>query len=180
MASSRTLIRTFAAEFSDKPAQVLASANQRLILDTHSGLFVTLFYAILDPVSGQMTYCNAGHNPPLLFNPLRHKSVQSLTNTGMPLGVMKDAVWDEVNLALAQGDVLTLITDGVTEAQNKMGEFFGEARVQASIQDCLSKDTVNGCTAQTTLDELLRRIHQFVESAPRSDDITLMVIRRVE
>lgn len=178
MASSLTLIRTYAAEFSDHPAQVLAAANQRLILDTHSGLFVTLFFAVIDPASGHMAYCNAGHNPPLLFNPAQNQDVRSLTGTGMPLGVMKDATWKEDELTLAQGEVLILFTDGVTEAQNPAGEFFGETQVRVSIMDCIASSLDGGCSAQSILDKLLKHIHQFIGSAPRSDDITLMVVRR--
>ena len=178
MASSRTLIRTYATEYPESPAQVLAAANHRLVVDTHAGLFITLFYAVLDPALGQLIYCNAGHNPPVIFNPDRHRSAQWLTGTGMPLGVTEDAFWEEAIVVLNSGDVLTLFTDGVTEAQNKAGEFFGEERVQVSIEESLSDQKVSGKSAETTLDKLLQCVHQFVGSAPRSDDITLMVIRR--
>jgi serine phosphatase RsbU (regulator of sigma subunit)/tetratricopeptide (TPR) repeat protein len=178
MASSRTLIRTYASDFLDHPAQVLASANQRLILDTHSGLFVTLFYGILDPASGHLVYCNAGHNPPILFSPTRHQFAETLASTGIPLGVMEDATWEEVNKSLAPGEVLTLFTDGVTEAQNKSGEFFGEARIHACIQERLTSTKNDETISQTILDGLLEQIHQFVGAAHPSDDITLIVIHR--
>jgi len=178
MASSRTLIRTYAAEYPESPAQVLAAANHRLVVDTHAGLFITLFYAVLDPALGQLIYCNAGHNPPVLFNPDLHQATQWLTKTGMPLGITEDTVWEEEVVVLNSGDVLTLFTDGVTEAQNKAGEFFGEARVQVSIEEFLANQRDTRSSAKSTLDTLLDRVHQFVGSAPRSDDITLMVIRR--
>jgi serine phosphatase RsbU (regulator of sigma subunit) len=179
MASSRTLIRTYAAEFPESPAQVLAAANHRLVVDTPAGLFITLFYAVLDPVEGKMIYCNAGHNPPVLNNISLNQISQSLPRTGIPLGVTENTVWDEVSIILKAGDILTLFTDGVTEAQNKAGEFFGETRVQNSIEESINtlQNSVN--SAESLLNNLLECVHQFVGSAPQSDDITLMVIHRI-
>jgi len=178
MASSLTLIRTYAAEFSDHPAQVLAAANQRLIKDTHSGLFVTLFYGILDPASGQMTYCNAGHNPPLLFNPARKQFSRSLTKTGIPLGVMENTAWEEINITLEPGDLLTLFTDGVTEAQNSQGEFYGEERLKQCLHSIQASHSPQQFYAQTILNELFEDISNFLGSSPRSDDLTLLVLTR--
>jgi serine phosphatase RsbU (regulator of sigma subunit) len=179
MASSRTLIRTYAAEFPDSPALVLAAANHRLVVDTPAGLFITLFYAVLDPAKGLLIYCNAGHNPPVLNNISLDQTSQSLSRTGIPLGVTENIIWEEVSISLKSGDILTLFTDGVTEAQNKIGEFFGEARVQISIEESIRSFKNNENSSKLLLNNLLDCVHQFVGSAPQSDDITLMVIHRI-
>lgn len=176
MASSRTLMRTFVERYPDRPAQVLESVNRRLVEDTPEGLFVTLFYAILDPATGQITYCNAGHNPPLLYSYGSEESLHWLAGTGTAVGILPDAVWQEDTQILEPGDLLVLYTDGVTEAQNRTGEYFGETGVQEALAaSCLEKGL---CSAQEALDVLLGRLHAFIGDFPRSDDITAMVLHR--
>jgi sigma-B regulation protein RsbU (phosphoserine phosphatase) len=83
MALSWTLIRTYAAEFPEEPDKVLSSVNQRIISDTDSSRFVTVFYGVLDPETGSFSYCNAGHNPPLLIRSQNGKKPERLTKTGV-------------------------------------------------------------------------------------------------
>ena len=75
MASTRTLLRAYTAEYDSQPDRALAAANHRITTDTHGGLFITLVYAILNPVTGELLYSNAGHNPPLLFHQSGRKRV---------------------------------------------------------------------------------------------------------
>jgi sigma-B regulation protein RsbU (phosphoserine phosphatase) len=172
MALSRTLIRTYAAEYDTRPDLALGAANRRILMDTHADMFVTVFYGVLDPATGTLTYCNAGHNPPYLLSAQSRGSVGSLDKTGLPLGVFEDTTWAQGVAQLAPGDVLLLYTDGVTEAQDRQGMFFGEKRLLEIAQANL------GRSAQDIQDALIAEVGEFVGDAPQADDIALMVLVR--
>ena len=172
MALSRTLIRTYAVEYETQPGLVLAAANRRIITDTRVGLFVTVFYGILDPFSGELTYSNAGHNPPYVLNARDGNTVEELDRTGVPLGILDDTRWQQGTTHIAPGDVLLLYTDGITEAQNAQEAFFDEDRLQEIIRASL------GRSARDIQDNLIAQVGAFVGDAPQSDDITLMVVVR--
>ncbi len=141
MASCRTLlIRTYAELYPSQPEQVLAAVNRRLLLDTHSGLYITVFYGVLDPAVGRLIYCNAGHNPPYLFRAPDGETVQSLPATGMAIGIMPEARWTQREIQLDPQDVLLLFTDGVTEAQDEHQALFGEGRLLESGRSSLASD----------------------------------------
>jgi serine phosphatase RsbU (regulator of sigma subunit)/class 3 adenylate cyclase len=178
MASSRTLIRTYADAYPARPEQVITAANRRLVLDTHAGLYITVFYGVLNTVTGVLDYCNAGHNPPYLFKAGADGEMQSLAATGMPLGILAESRWTQANLQLEHGDVLVLYTDGVTEAQDEHQALFGDQRLIQSARRSMAGDADQPRPAQAVHAELLADIHQFVGRASRSDDLTLMVIRR--
>jgi serine phosphatase RsbU (regulator of sigma subunit) len=184
MALSRTLIRTYAAEYGTQAELVLGAANRRMMVDTHADLFVTVFYGILDPVAGTLTYSNAGHNPPYLLGSRDSDSLRSLGRTGMALGVVEDVVWERKAVQIAPGDVLVLYTDGVTDAQNAHEVFFGEERllelVRASAATLANRDLSKGqgFSAQSVQEALTMGIHGFVSDAPQFDDITLMIVVR--
>jgi serine phosphatase RsbU (regulator of sigma subunit) len=172
MASSRTLIRSYAAEFPLQPELVLSNVNQRILTETHAGLFVTIFYGILDPTSGRLIYCNAGHNPPYILGPQEDDTVQVLHKTGMALGITKGAAWDRGEVMLSPGDILIMYTDGLTEAQNEQEILFSEERVEKTAQANL------GRSAQEIQEAMLEEVHGFVGDAPRSDDLTLVILKR--
>ncbi len=171
MALSRSLLRTFATQYAAEPERALAETNRRILADSHGGLFVTLFYGVLDPAAGTLRYCNAGHNPACLFRVLAGE-VEELRRTGMPLGVFDETDWKQETTIIKPGDTLVLYTDGVTEAQNAQMQSFGEEQLLASARAHLGK------LAGKLRDALLEDIHKFVGDAPKSDDITLMVIVR--
>ena len=170
MALSRTLVRTYAFEYPDRPEKALHAANKRILSDSRSSMFVTVFYAILDPARGSLTYCNAGHNPPYLVragaDPL------PLRNTGIPLGIANDAVWTSATVMLEPGDLLVLYTDGVSEAQNWAGELFEVERMLQATR------TTPEQTAEAVHASILAAVERFVGDAPQSDDLTLMVVAR--
>ncbi len=172
MALSRTLIRTYAVEYHTRPDYVLRVANRRILADAQAGLFVTVFYGVLDPATGTLTYCNAGHNPPYLLSPRNEDTVQALIRTGMPLGIAGGVTWEQGVVQLAPGDMLVLYTDGVTEAQDGRETFFGEERLLEAVRANW------GRPAQDVQDALLAEIHEFVGDAPQFDDIALMVVVR--
>jgi sigma-B regulation protein RsbU (phosphoserine phosphatase) len=172
MALSRTLIRTYAVEYEAQPARVLRAANRRILRDTQADLFVTVFYGVLDPATGSLTYCNAGHNPPYLLSAENGGAVQALSLTGMALGVLEEAEWEEAAAQMAEGDVLALYSDGITDAQNAQEALFGAERLQAVLQANRQR------SAQEVQDALLAEVRAFVGDAPQFDDMTLMIVVR--
>ena len=174
MALSRTLIRTCATEFDLDPSTVLFATNERILKDTRANLFVTAFYGILDPVSGELTYSNAGHNPPYLLgkNSNNGDGVQSLHRTGIPIGIDEDATWEHATVRIDPGDCLLLYTDGIPEAENDKGEFFEEKLfVEIAIKNL-------GRSAEEMQSAILDSVKNFIGDAPPSDDITLMILIR--
>jgi len=172
MALSRTLIRTYAVEHESKPELVLSTVNRRLLTDIHLNMFVTTFYGILDLAAGTLTYCNAGHNPPYLLSAQNGGTVHGLGRTGIALGIVKNTTWEQASVQLATGDMLLLYTDGITEAQDLQGQFFGDRRWLETVQ------ANRGCSAQEIQDALIEEVHKFVGNAPQFDDIALMVVVR--
>lgn len=169
MALSRTLIRTYAAQYPAQPEHTLHAVNQRILAETRADMFVTIFYAILEPETGTLLYCNGGHNPPYLLKP---DGIETLGRTGLPLGILEDATWERGTTSIAPGDILLLYTDGVVDAQAPGGDFFGRERLLAVLETC------RGRTAAQVETTLLEAIHVFVGDAPRFDDLTLMVVTR--
>jgi len=172
MALSRTLIRTYAVEHEDQPGLVLAAANRRIIADTRAGLFVTVFYGVLDPASGELTYSNAGHNPPYVLSARDGFPIEELNRTGVPLGILDGGTWKQGTTHIAPGDVLLMYTDGITEAQNAQESFFDEDRLREVVRANL------GRSAREIQDSVIARVGAFVGDAPQFDDITLMVVLR--
>jgi len=172
MALIWTLIRTYAAEYPAQPGFVCRAVNRRILMDTHADMFVTLFYGILDPITGVLVYSNAGQNPPYLIKAQKDQDAQELTRTGIPLGIFEDGEWQERSIQLATGDTLVLYTDGVTEAQDIDLALFGEDRLLKCIQANL------GRSAWEIQDAILSDVYAFVGEAPHFDDLTLTVLVR--
>ncbi len=172
MALCSTLIRTYAARYHTLPAIAMSSVNERILSDTRGSLFVTAFYGILEPDLGRLRYVNAGHNPPFMLSTVRGKRVDRLTRTGMPLGISQEATWQQKVVKFAPGDLLVLFTDGVTEAQNRQGDFFGDQRLLDVIRRNIDRPA--GDIQQAVLDEVQR----FTGNTPREDDIALLTLSR--
>jgi serine phosphatase RsbU (regulator of sigma subunit)/class 3 adenylate cyclase len=188
MALCRTLMRTYAGEFGVQPEMVLSAVNARILSETHRSMFVTMFYAVLDPLTSTLTYCNAGHTPPHIFRirrGLRNAVVaQSLGRTGMALGVVSDAAWEQDTVQMTTGDVLVIYSDGVTEAHNPENALLGNERAMQAVQARVTEwatavgPMIQELTAQEVLDALVAEVREFVDGAPQSDDITVMVLMR--
>ena len=171
MTTCRTLIRTFAGEHPEAPELVMAEVNQRILADTHGGLFITVFYAVLDATNGDIKYCNAGHNPPFVFSTGQSDSHLDLTRTGMPLGILAEAAWEQGKITLKKDDLLVCYTDGITENQNEAGQFFGEDGLAALIQANLT------LSAEALQEFLLEAVLAYSGSS-QFDDMTLLVVKR--
>ncbi len=151
---------------------MLRHVNQRLTARyTGNGTFVTAFYGIFDPQTGSFTYANGGHNPPYLFK-IKENAVHRLTRTGLPVGVLAGMEWDRGSVKIGPGDVLVLFTDGLTEAMDGRRDLFGEARLEKAIRSGLKR------SAHSLSEHILEAVAGFVGPASRSDDITLVVMKR--
>jgi sigma-B regulation protein RsbU (phosphoserine phosphatase) len=168
MAVARTRLRDVAAQFTD-PATCLAHTNQTLCAQNPLDLFVTVFYCVLDPVSGVLRYANGGHNPPYLRR--IDGSVAALDGAGgIVLGAMPDAEFPDHAVTLRPGDRIVLYTDGVTEACNSADEEYGARRLIAQIQ------AHGGAAAASLVEHICESVTAFAGTAAQSDDITLAVL----
>jgi len=170
MALSRTLIRTSLVKFSTEPAAALREANLRLLADYKAEMFVTLFVGVLEPDRAALTYCNAGHLPPI------HQATDGtyalLSRTGLPLGILQEADWEPRSVDLLSGDALILYTDGVTEARSAVGEMFGRERLIKAAQ------AHRGQPARDVQSGLLAELHKFTGEAGQVDDLALVILTR--
>jgi sigma-B regulation protein RsbU (phosphoserine phosphatase) len=172
MALSWTLIRTYTREHPDQPEIVLSTANSRIISDTDANRFVSVFLGVLDPTSGSYIYCNAGHNPPVLFGKVGDGQLKKLSKTGLILGILENETWKQGRVELKPGDVLVHYTDGVTEAQNEDGDLYGAKRLIQCVQ------TNRGHSAEDIQKAILADIAAFIGHAPQFDDIALVILVR--
>jgi sigma-B regulation protein RsbU (phosphoserine phosphatase) len=168
MAVARTSLRDLAAHHAT-PGACLAQANRLLCAQNPLDLFVTVFYCMLDPLTGILRYANGGHNPPYLRR--ADGSVEALSGAGgLVLGVMPEVEFPEHVAQLRAGDRLVLYTDGVTEAFNPADEAYGEQRLIAEIQ------AYGVGSAAALVERICRSIVTFAGAAPQSDDVTLIVL----
>ncbi len=172
MALSRTLIRTYAIEFDAQPEIVFFAANERILKDTEASLFVTAFYGILDLETGRLTYANAGHNPPYLLRAQENSDPIPLRRTGIPIGIEEEITWSQKTVVLQPGDVLLLYTDGIPDAQNNAGHFFGEKPLVEIGQKNL------GRSADEIQAAIIDAVYTFTGDAPQFDDITFIALIR--
>jgi sigma-B regulation protein RsbU (phosphoserine phosphatase) len=168
MAVTRTLLRMVALSGVD-PAQCLSTVNALLAVDNPEMMFVTAHYATLDLATGTLEYASAGHPPPLLIG--IDGAVRELPGCdGVVLGVFPTKAYALRRQVLAPDDVLFLYTDGVTEALNPTGEFFGEERLSATVA------SHRGLRCQDLLAATVREVVAFAGSAPQADDITCLAL----
>ena len=170
MALTRTLVRAAVTEL-ESPAEAMKRVNDLLIPDTKQGMFVTAVYAVLDMEKNELTYVNAGHNPPLWIK--CDGGMERLRRTGVALGAAEDVRFEQRVIPLDIDDNVLLYTDGLTESFNIDGDFFGEERLMEAIQ-------ANLCSsAADLLDVVEKALLNFVQDMPPADDLTMLVLRRV-
>jgi serine phosphatase RsbU (regulator of sigma subunit) len=173
MALSSTLIRTYAGRYPTLPALTMNIVNDRILKDTRGSMFVSAFYGVLEPELGRLRYANAGHPPAMLTGIQKGKRwVDRLPPTGMALGMIENAHWRQKVIKFSKGDVLLLYTDGITEAENSKGHFFGEQRL---IELLRSK---GNCPASEIQHSIITEVENFVGSTSHLDDIALIVLKR--
>src|SRR5215216_2535996 len=163
MASARSMLRAV-AQASDSPGEALRRVNGPLATDIPPNMFVTCFYAILEPESGSLTYANAGHDLPYLH---RDGAAEELRATGMPLGLMPGMRYEEKETILEAGQAALLYSDGLVEAHDPKGEMFGFPRLRALVAEHADQE-------ERPLGEfLMEELYTFVgEGWEQEDDIT--------
>lgn len=170
MAMLRTLLHA-RCQCESAPGRVLHEINHHLSRETQRlpGLFVTAFYGIYDPRDGCLRYASAGHNPPLLVD--KKNAVRELDSAqSIPLAVLPEAEFPEAEDRLAPGDTLLLYTDGITEAMNAAGEYYGRDR----LLSCVREDVPN---AQHIVDCVTCKLMAFTGNGQQNDDQTLVAMR---
>ena len=149
---------------------VMRKVNQLLHESTERDKFVTAFYGVLDWKNGVLIFSNGGHNPPLLLH--RDGSSESLSEGGVALGVLDDTRYEERPVAIREGDVLVMYTDGVSEAENEHAEQFGVTRIEQVVR--LHPDH----QARELVQDIVAAVLDWAGEKGPSDDLTLLVVRR--
>ena len=167
-ATSNMLRAVAQALDSTSPGKVLSRVNETLLARIPQNMFVTCFYAILEPESGSLTYANAGRDLPYLH---RNGDAEELRARGMPLGLMPGMDYEEKQIILEAGESALFYSDGLVEAHDPNGEMFGFPRLQALVAE-LGEERSLG-------DSLLEELYTFVgEGWEQEDDITLLTLKR--
>ena len=167
MASARSMLRAV-AQTSNSPGDVLRRVNDPLATDIPPNMFVTCFYAILDPKSGILTYANAGHDLPYLH---RDGDAEELRARGMPLGLMPGMGYEEKETILKAGESALFYSDGLVEAHDPKGEMFGFPRLRELVAEHAEERSLG--------ESLLEELYSFVgEGWEQEDDITLLTLKR--
>jgi serine phosphatase RsbU (regulator of sigma subunit) len=154
---------------SPSPGEVLAQVNETLVARIPSNMFVTCFYAILDPKSASSRYANAGHDLPYLHR--GRGDAEELRARGMPLGLMPSMGYEEKETTLHAGEAALFYSDGLVEAHDPKGEMFGFPRLRALIAEHAEEGSIG--------DFLMEELYAFVgEGWEQEDDITLLTLER--
>ena len=170
MAVSRTLFRNVSAHVSE-PSEIVRTLNEVLVENNETNMFVTLFVGVLDMKTGQMRYCNAGHDAPLLIG----RGVGMLPcDPNLPVGVMSGFVFSSQEVEIHSGTVIFLYTDGLTEAENISHAQLGDQCVIEVAEKLLAEDENIPSTVITRMSEA---VQAFVGDAEQSDDMTMLAIK---
>jgi len=166
MATTCGMLRAV-AKSSNSPGEVLERVNEALSARIPPNMFVTCFYALLDPETGRLTYANAGHDLPYLR---RGNDAVELRARGMPLGLMSGVAYEEGHDFLKEGDAILFYSDGLVEAHNQHREMFGSPRLRGLITEHDEERSLG--------DFLLEELYSFTgEGWEQEDDITLLTLR---
>lgn len=170
MMSARSHLRALARSREDA-RQLLTDLNSLIEADAHRGMWMSLFYGVLDPATSSLTYLSAGHEPAILYRRSTGEG-QSLHSTGCPLGIMPEMDIDPPEvLTMTAGDVLFLCTDGIPEASNPVAEMFGRDRLLNAVVANAGK------TPRSLINAVFGEVDAFRSTAPQRDDLTMVAVR---
>ena len=171
MALSRTILRTMTIG-KHSPREAVERANDVILADARSDMFVTVFHAELDPSQNRFTYVNAGHNPPLFYH-ATYGDLTTLKGHGIALGVLPSITLGEHAIQIEPGDLLLMYTDGVTDAINEREEEFGDERLADLVVANADK------SADELIDEIKRAVTEYAGEHVYYDDLTMIALKRV-
>jgi serine phosphatase RsbU (regulator of sigma subunit)/ketosteroid isomerase-like protein len=155
---------------SPSPGEVLAQVNETLVARIPSNMFVTCFYAVLDPEDGTLRYANAGHDPPYMRR--SNDEADELRARGMPLGLMPSMSYEEQGVSLSEGESVLFYSDGLVEAHDPEGQMFSFPRLRALISEL-------GVEERALVEFLMEELERFTgEGWEQEDDITLLTLKR--
>lgn len=170
MAITQVLFRHIASHESN-PAHIMSQLNESACRNNKANIFATLFMGVLDIPTGNLRYCNAGHEIPIMYNPQWNPQQRLVeTKSNLPIGIFHDVNYEMQTMVMEPGSTLFLYTDGLTEARNAKMKLFGRERVMqmiANISTATPKQMVNAVIAQ---------VEHYAEHAEQSDDLTLLAI----
>ncbi len=169
MALSRAYLRSQAIENDPDPAKALGALNRRVLSDTSSDLFVTVVYGLVAPNQDEFVYANAGHPPPFVVRADSSLPLEMMPRTGMVVGVMPDSTWEPARVRLSPGDFIVIYSDGLTDAQNDAGEYFGLQRLLTEAEGMRGHSPVD-------VRRHLIEVVQAFSGTFQEDDITLLVL----
>ena len=155
------------APVSSDPADTMARMNRALLRRAIDARFSTMCYGVVSP-NGSFSYCNAGQEPPLV---IQRDGVRWLETGGPVVGLIPFATYEYETLSLAPGDIVVIVSDGVTEARSVENDEFGRDRLLETVRLC------HGLKSEAVLDLLLSAVNRFAAGAPQADDITILVLR---
>jgi serine phosphatase RsbU (regulator of sigma subunit) len=154
------------------PAKLVTRVNRFTGYNCPSNQFITFFFCTLNPSSGNLAYCNAGHNPPMLAR--KSGAIVFLEGGGPVIGVLKNYKYQEFRTVMEPSDVLVIYSDGVTEATDSREDEYGEERLQTILRESRTG------TADEILDAINAHLDVFRAGTPARDDITLVVVKRLQ
>jgi sigma-B regulation protein RsbU (phosphoserine phosphatase) len=153
------------------PKVCLQYTNMHLYQSTDRSKFATLFYGILDHQTGRLVFANAGHNRPFYFT--GDERPRMIESAGLALSIVEDVAYPEGTLTFEPGDLLLLYSDGITEAMNAQNEEYGEQRLTETA------GKYRDLSAHLLLNKIIESVRQFAGKAPQADDMTMIVLKRV-
>ncbi len=152
------------------PEEIMTAVNRDICLMPFVRPLASLFLANLDPETGRLNYCSAGHPPAFLLR--ASGEIESLTDGGLLLGAIEDAKYERGSIQLEADDMLLVYSDGIIESRDKGGEEFGYARLESQLRIAQKE------SADAVLFSVLGAVQDFAATRPLSDDMSLVVVRR--
>lgn len=169
MAISRSVVKAYSIQTED-PGKLMEYTNRIMCEDSRVGMFVTMFYCILDLETGEITYANAGHNQQYVYRP-SNDEFYPLSVRGIPVGINSGESYDSLSFHMSAGDTLFCFTDGVTEAVNSEGSQYGMERLKAVVRN------FSNMQAATLVNAIIRDVNEWAEEVPQWDDITVLAFK---
>ncbi len=173
MATTRSLFRSITAH-EEEPGAIMHKMNRALCDQNDQNMFLTLFLGVLDCRTGELAFCNAGHNAPVHV-PFGHLPSTIEVKANLPLGIEPEFTFRVQKMKMAKNDLLFVYTDGLTEAENKKHEQYGDERMLRAIADCRLQ--IADCSPRKLIEAMKADVTRFVDGAQQSDDLTMLAIR---